>query len=127
MPPECKKYVDSIHIFLETTTKLMFSLPFHKIWPTKNWKTLVNSFDYLYSYASGHVNEKIAELEKAEKLNEFEKVDAELGMDFLTYMIHSGNMSVEELAVNAVDLISAGVDTVSSNCTCRYKIIDGSV
>ena len=111
MPPECKKYVDSIHIFLETTAQLMFSLPFHKIWPTKNWKALINSFDYLYTYASGHVNEKIAELEK---VKESEKADAELGMDFLTYMIHSGTMSVEELAVNAVDLIGAGVDTVSS-------------
>ena len=112
MPPECKQFVDNIHSFMETTSKLFFSLPFHKIWRTKNWKALVNSFDDLYTYASGQVNEKIREIEEADKSGESETVDAELGMDFLTYMIHSGTMSVEELAVNAIDLLTAGVDTV---------------
>ena len=112
MPLECKLFVDGIQNFMETTINLLFTLPIHKIWPTKKWKALVNIMDNLYTYASGHVNEKIAELGKKEKLNELEKADAELGMDFLTYMIHSGTMSIEELAANAIDLLIAGVDTV---------------
>ena len=109
MPPECKHFVDSIHTFFEATSKVLFGFPLHKLWRTKNWKTLVSSFDDVFTYASGQINEKIKEIEEAGKS---EKADAELGMDFLTYMIHSGTMSVEEIAVNAIDLLSAGVDTV---------------
>ena len=114
MPPECKHFVDNIHTFFDANSKVVFGLPLHKLWRTKNWKTLVSSFDDLYTYASGQINEKIKEIEEAGKLNVSEKADAELGMDFLTYMIYSGTVRVEEIAVNAIDLLSAGVDTVSS-------------
>ena len=67
---------------------------------------------FIHNYANALVNEKIKEIEEAGKLDESEKADAELGMDFLTSMIHSGTMSVEELVANATDLLTAGVDTV---------------
>ncbi len=41
------------------------------------------------------------------------EAEAELGTDFLTYMIHSGKMGVHDIVVNAIDLLTAAVDTVS--------------
>ncbi len=108
MPPDCKKFVESMDSFLESTNKLIFGLPFHKLWKTKNWKALVNSLDTAYKFCSSQIQEKFKEIEEAEK-----EPDSEVGMDFLSYMIHSGKMSKEVIAVNAVDLMSAGVDTVS--------------
>ena len=34
-------------------------------------------------------------------------------MDFLTYMLLSGKLKIEEITSNAVDLLFAGIDTVS--------------
>ena len=36
-------------------------------------------------------------------------------VDFLTYMIHCGELSIEEISINAADLLGGGVDTVSDN------------
>ncbi len=110
MPPDCKEFVDSVHIMMETTNKLLFGFPFHKIWRTKKWKALIDSSNTMLSHCSKLVDEKIDQIEKSSKAGETE---AELGTDFLTHMIHSGKMGVDEIAVNAVDLLTAGVDTVS--------------
>ena len=39
-------------------------------------------------------------------------------VDILTYLVHSGKQSLEEAATNAVDLMTAGIDTVSKY-SCR--------
>ena len=36
-----------------------------------------------------------------------------VGVDFITFMMHAGKMDLETIAVNAVDLMAAGVDTVN--------------
>lgn len=112
MPPDCRQFVDDIHTFLGTTEKLLYGLPLHKIWRTGNWKKLIRSQKGILSYAGNLVNQKIREIAK-EDAESADNVQAELGTDFLTYMVHSGKMSVEEVAVNAMDLLNAGVDTVS--------------
>ena len=56
-------------------------------------------------------------------MEEIEEKDEELltndevpeKVDFLTYMIHRGELSIEEISINASDLIGGGVDTVSNN------------
>lgn len=112
MPQECKGLVDDLHTMLVITNKMLVGIPFHKLWKTKNWKALVGSVDRMLSYAGRQVDDKIKKIEEAER---GDGLGAEEGMDFLTYMLHSssGKMTVEEIAVNAIDLILAGVDTVS--------------
>ena len=116
MPQECKDLVDDVHTMLVTTNKMRIGLPFHKLWKNRKWKTLVSSIDRMLTYAGGLVNEKVKEIELAEEF-EGDGLEIEEGMDFLTYMLHSssGKMTVEEIAANAIDLIIAGVDTVSEN------------
>lgn len=125
MPPECKKFVDDVHSFTATTGKILFGLPFHKIWRTKQWKELVNSLDGILTYTGHQVNQKIKKIEREEKeeADEAGENQAELEMDFLTNMIHSGKMSVNEIAVNAMDLLTAGVDTVSEVIYIQCEIL----
>ena len=107
MPHDCREFVDNIQGFLETTSKLLMGVPLHKFIKTQNWKNLVKHFEKAYSIASGLTKSRIEEIEREAETGEGEEKD-----DFLSHMIHSGKMSVEEVAVNAIDLMSAGIDTV---------------
>ena len=109
MPPECKQFVRDLHTLNYATDKLLFGLPFHKLWRTKDWKDLVQSQKGMLEFANKLISQKIREIKKEGT----ESSKAELGTDFLTYMINSGSLSAEEIAVNAVDLLEAGIDTVS--------------
>ncbi len=111
MPQECKEFVDNVHEFTAVTAEMFFGIPFHKFWRNKKWNRLLKSLEGLFTYSKGHVDEKIREIEEGGVMDGDHQ--AELGMDFLSYMIHSGKMSVQDIAVNAIDLLTAGVDTVS--------------
>lgn len=117
MPPDCKQYVEDIRSFFLCTERLLFGLPFHKIWPTKNWKELMRSQKGVLDFTSDLVREKMDNVVKEGK-----DIGAELGMDFFTYMLHSGDMSAEQIAVNAIDLLGAGVDTVSIQERVKWSV-----
>ena len=110
MPQECKDMVDNIHKFTVVSTEMFFGVPFHKLWRTKKWERLIESLGAIFDYTKGHIDQKIKEIQDG---NEEVDLQAELGMDFLTYMIHSGQLSIADIAMNAIDLLTAGVDTVS--------------
>ena len=59
------------------------------------------------------INERMQEITEEEKhaLEDSKEVPGEV--DFLTYLMHSEKMSPEELSTNTVDLLMAGVETVS--------------
>lgn len=69
------------------------------------------------SYAKEQVEQKLQEVKQQAQNNPngIDDIQAELGMDFVTYMMHSGKMSIEEVVVHAMDLLTAGVDSVSHN------------
>lgn len=113
MPPECKQFVDDIHTFIQLTAEFFFGLPLHRIWKTRKWKRFIKCTSDILDYTSNLVGQKIQEIQQEER-SSGDEVRAELGTDFLTYMVHTGNMSVEGIAVNAIDLLNAGIDTVSS-------------
>ena len=58
------------------------------------------------------VDERVKEIESySQQVNEND--EAPENMDFLTYMLLSNKLSKEEITSNAVDLMFAGIDTVS--------------
>ncbi len=69
----------------------------------------------VHKLARQFIDEKLAEIAEDDR-RALEAVSGEEEVpdkvDFITYMIHSGKMSVEEVSVNIVDLLSAGVETV---------------
>ena len=111
MPQDCKDLVDNIHKFTVVSTEMFFGIPFHRLWRTKKWDRLIESLGAIFDYTKGHIDQKIKEIQEG-KEGDFQ---AELGMDFLTYMIHSGQLSIADIAMDAIDLLTAGVDTVSKN------------
>ena len=61
-----------------------------------------------------HISDKMEEIkEKDDNLLTNDEVPEKV--DFLTYMIHRDELSIEEISINAADLLLAGVDTVSDN------------
>ena len=46
--------------------------------------------------------------------------EAPVKVDFLTYLVHSGKMDLGAITANVIDLMTAGVDTVSfSSSFCQ--------
>ena len=121
MPPDCKVLIDSLQEMLVATQDLLFNLPLHKIWSTKNWKKLVENTDRVCKVPMAHIKEKLAEIKKddAELIAKGEEVP--MGVDFITYMVHQGKMDLKKITSNAVDLIGGGVDSVSCMLACTMK------
>ena len=99
MPPECKEFVECTKINFETTNKLLYSIPLHRLWRTKNWRKMVNAQGTMLSYASKLVEEKMKEIEEGMVAEEAGDVHAELGDDFLTHMVHSSRTVASSLEV----------------------------
>ena len=66
--------------------------------------------------------DKVTEEEKRIVLEEVKDDKPPVGVDFITYMIHAGKMDVKTIAVNAVDLMIAGADTVKETCVTCYIV-----
>ena len=97
--------------------ELVFSPPFYYLWETKPWKAAVDAMISTKKLAMKLINERMQEVKEEEEekcvLKESEEVPAKV--DLLAYMMHSGKLSPKELSVNFVDLLNAGVETVSFN------------
>ncbi len=109
MPEDCREFMDGMRDLTEVTRKVLMQPHIHEYFKTKNYKKLLKIMEALYSIASGHVQSRIKEIEEASQ----DASEGEGEDDFLSHMIYSGTMSVDEIAVNAIDLLGAGINTVS--------------
>ena len=118
--PDSQEFITTVGKFFSDITDLIFSLPLYRIYPTKIWKSVVSTNIKMYKLATKFINEKLAEIEEEDRKaleaagSEEEAPDK---VDFLTYLVHSGKMSIDEVSANIVDLLSAGVETVIVKCT----------
>ena len=108
-PKECQEYVNHVQNLFLATQQLFTSLPLYKIYPTQSWKLLLESQRHMYEISMRHIEEKVKDIREHDS-GDTEPSDGE---DFISYMVHKGQMSLEEVTANAADLLSAGVDTVS--------------
>ena len=110
IPQDCQEYIDYLQKFLLITQQLFFSLPLHKIYPTQAWKQLIKTQGAMFKISMNHIQEAIKE-----RNLEIRPGDTEpsVGESFISYMMNKGQMSLEEVTMNAADLLGAGVDTVS--------------
>ena len=108
-PKECQEYVNHVQNLFLATQKLSMSIPLYKIYPTRPWKLLLESQRCMYEISMRNIEEKIKDI----KVHDSGDTEPSDGEDFISYMLHKGQMSLEEVTANAADLLSAGVDTVS--------------
>ena len=118
-PPESQEYIATVRRFFVSFTELLFSLPLYKIFPTRKWKNVISDQISLRDQSAKYIDEKLAEIAEDDR-RALEAVSGEEEVpdkvDFITYMIHSGKMSVEEVSANIMDILNAGVETVSHVC-----------
>ena len=116
-PPECQEFIDKVGLFFESTAKLFFSLPVYRIYRTKAWRTTVNTQRDVKDLAMNFITRRLSEIEEEDKLLAQHAGDeAPVKVDFLTYLVHSGKMSLNAITANVIDLLTAGVDTVFDSC-----------
>ena len=108
-PKECQEFINHVQNFLLATQQILTSLPLYKIYPTRSWKMLSESQRSMYEISLRHIEEKLGNIKKHNSVN----TEPSDGEDFISYMFHKGQMSLEEVTANAADLLIAGVDTVS--------------
>ena len=113
VPQDCQELIDTLQELLLSTQRLMTRLPVHIVWSTKEWKFLKQKMKILYDLSLRHVKEKLEEIREEEHGRALEGSEAPDKVDLLTYLVLSGKQSLEEAATNAIDLITAGIDTVS--------------
>ena len=115
--PESREFIIAVGRMFDDLMDLIFSLIISKFYRTKKWRDFIEVTRTVNTLAKQFVDEKLAEIEgedrKALEAASGEE-EAPEKVDFVTYMVHSGKMSVEEVTVNVVDLLTAGVETVSS-------------
>ncbi len=113
---ESKEYISTVSQFFLSFSDLIFSLPLYKIFPTKSFKSVVNCQRSLLLQTNKFIDKKLAEIAEEDRRaleaasGEEEAPDK---VDFITYLVHSGKLNVNEVSANIMDILSAGVETVS--------------
>ncbi|KAM5182343.1 25-hydroxyvitamin D-1 alpha hydroxylase, mitochondrial [Mantella aurantiaca] len=109
IPKETEKFIQSIStMFVMTLLTMAMPKILHKIF-TKPWKKFCESWDYMFAFAKGHIDQRMADI--AEKVSRGEKVEGK----FLTYYLAQEKIPMKSVYGNVTELLLAGVDTISSS------------
>ena len=112
-PPEVQQLINNFQVFLKYTEKILFSpAKLHQLVGTKQWKTLRSSLLTVYNIALKNVEGKLQEVREDLSAASSDDEPPEK-MDFITYLMLNGKLTPQEIALNAIDFLLAGIDTVS--------------
>ena len=121
--PESEVFIKAVGALFSELIELLFSFPLYRLYRTKKWRHVVEVNRTVYTLARQFIDKKIAEIEEEDR----KSLEAASGeeeapekVDFITYLVHSGKMSPEEVSVSVVDLLSAGVETVNTSTYLHY-------
>ncbi|XP_070791025.1 25-hydroxyvitamin D-1 alpha hydroxylase, mitochondrial [Pituophis catenifer annectens] len=108
VPEETEKFISSINtMFVMTLLTMAMPKFLHQIFP-KPWQKFCESWDYMFEFAKGHIDKRMAEV--SEKITQGEKVEGK----YLTYYLAQEKLSMKSIYGNVTELLLAGVDTISS-------------
>ncbi|XP_070596832.1 25-hydroxyvitamin D-1 alpha hydroxylase, mitochondrial [Erythrolamprus reginae] len=108
VPEETKKFISSINtMFVMTLLTMAMPKFLHQIFP-KPWQKFCESWDYMFEFAKGHIDKRMAEV--SERIAQGEKVEGK----YLTYYLAQEKLSMKSIYGNVTELLLAGVDTISS-------------
>ncbi|KAH0629085.1 hypothetical protein JD844_010896 [Phrynosoma platyrhinos] len=108
VPKETETFISSINtMFVMTLLTMAMPKILHQIFP-KPWQKFCESWDYMFEFAKGHIDKRMAEV--SEKISRGEKVEGK----YLTYYLAQEKLSMKSIYGNVTELLLAGVDTISS-------------
>ncbi|XP_003216736.2 25-hydroxyvitamin D-1 alpha hydroxylase, mitochondrial [Anolis carolinensis] len=108
VPKETETFISSINtMFVMTLLTMAMPKILHQIFP-KPWQKFCESWDYMFAFAKGHIDKRMAEV--SEKIARGEKVEGK----YLTYYLAQEKLSMKSIYGNVTELLLAGVDTISS-------------
>ncbi|XP_003384618.1 PREDICTED: cytochrome P450 27C1-like [Amphimedon queenslandica] len=119
VPKDCQEFISALQEFFAATQDLLFSNPLKKLFPTKALSSLKETQIKIYQLSLNYISDRIREIKEREEEGKEEPDDKR--PDFMTYMIENSGMTLEQISVNAQDLLGAGVDTTSYTLAwCLY-------
>ncbi|XP_029442612.1 25-hydroxyvitamin D-1 alpha hydroxylase, mitochondrial-like [Rhinatrema bivittatum] len=108
VPEETERFIRSINtMFVMTLLTMAMPRFLHRIC-RKPWQKFCDSWDYMFAFAKGHIDRRMAEV--AEKVSRGEKVEGR----YLTYYLAQEKLPMKSVYGNVTELLLAGVDTISS-------------
>ncbi|XP_048343451.1 LOW QUALITY PROTEIN: 25-hydroxyvitamin D-1 alpha hydroxylase, mitochondrial, partial [Sphaerodactylus townsendi] len=108
VPKETETFISSINtMFVMTLLTMAMPKILHRIFP-KPWQKFCESWDYMFAFAKGHIDKRMAEV--SERISRGEKVEGK----YLTYYLAQEKLSIKSIYGNVTELLLAGVDTISS-------------
>lgn len=113
IPQDCKEFIEQVGNIFRSLPDLLFSLPLYRLYPTKEWKAVINAHTAVRKLATKFIEERMVEIGEDYKrmLEKNEEIPDKV--DFLTYILHApGKMTLNEVTGNVIDLLGAGVETV---------------
>lgn len=112
-PQQAKDFIENLIGSFKYLQMLMYSTPFYRIFPTKNWRIYERYTDRMWQIGQTLVNKRVAALKRQEQdgvVEGTEKVKSE----FLTHLLSNTDLSPEEVNAICLDLLMAAVDTTSN-------------
>ncbi|XP_041097652.1 25-hydroxyvitamin D-1 alpha hydroxylase, mitochondrial [Polyodon spathula] len=108
VPRETEEFIQSINtMFVMTLLTMAMPKWLHRIFK-KPWHKFCQSWDYMFAFAKGHIDRRMAEV--AEKVSRGEAVEGR----YLTFYLSRQNLPMKAIYSNVTELLLAGVDTISS-------------
>ncbi|XP_029892967.1 25-hydroxyvitamin D-1 alpha hydroxylase, mitochondrial [Aquila chrysaetos chrysaetos] len=105
VPRDTETFIRSINtMFVMTLLTMAMPKPLHRLFP-KPWQTFCEAWDYMFAFAKGHIDRRVAEAaehgEPAEQM-------------CLTDHLAREKVPMKTIYGNVTELLLAGVDTISS-------------
>lgn len=100
---------------LEHTGILIFLPPYYKYLPSKVWKEYCQLWDTMFDIAGQLVVDEHTRLQQNINNSTKSSIDSTLPseeLDFLPYVLSRGDLTIDEITGNLIDLMLGGLDTV---------------
>ena len=131
-PPNAlaKQFYESVCSMFDKSSDLTIVPPYYKYIKTKAWKEYCQIWDTLFQIAGQLVNEEYDKLKQNIDNNSnssTQSVHLTEQMEFLPYILSRGELNMEEITGNVIDLMIGGVDTVTYTAIFTCFIINKSI
>nr|XP_022297733.1 probable cytochrome P450 CYP44 [Crassostrea virginica] len=101
------RMISSNNAIFELSTKINFSVPFHRLFTTKLWQKLLDEEDYFFQNGQKLVDETIARIDRLQKEGNLREGQ----YNFLLYLLSKKELSIKDVSIITLSLFGDGLNT----------------